>query len=229
MRTHLFVVVLLAGASAHRELTGLATAPWREEPRLPAIESPQRRGGSARLARRVGLDTAVSVLDSGIPTLQRDEIIAETMRIVGLIGNGRASIFPPCDSFLTFRAFPLSLAISSDGLHVRSARSSLASLAGERVVRIGSESAEEAYRRARTLVGRDNTQGDRFWVPHLLAMPEVLYGLGLTDSPDTARFELESNGRRQIVWLSLQGRGELMALARTGAGDGERGGRRGPR
>ena len=80
-----------------------------------------------------------------------------------------------------------------------------------RVVRIGRVSADAAYEAARALVGRDNEMDAKFFVPFLLAMPEVLHALGLIDDMENAPFTVESDGRQRVVSLKPAGPAEMMA------------------
>jgi hypothetical protein len=217
MRLRPLLAALLIGAPALAPRTTQAQRPpltaeqWRADLRYLAAEVPRRHKNAFHTVSRGAFDSAVAALDARIPSLARDEIIVGMMRIVAMVGDGHTNIYPTRDSVIGFHALPVSLYLFSDGLHVRAARTPLAPIAGARVVSIGGQSADEAYRRARTLVGRDNEQGARFWAPHLLAIPEVLHALELAPSADSARFELEVNGRRQTVWLAPEGPVEMMA------------------
>jgi hypothetical protein len=83
-------------------------------------------------------------------------------------------------------------------------------LVGAKVLRIGQAAPEEAYRRVREIIGRDNDMGARFFAPFLLAMPAVLHALGLSDHPDSATFVLEQGGRRSTVRLGSSGPATMM-------------------
>jgi hypothetical protein len=211
MRPHPLLTALLLGGPALAQRPSVTPAQWREDLRYLAAEVPRRHKNAFHTVSRAAFDSAVAALDARIPSLGRDEIIVGMMRIVAMVGDGHTNIYPTRDSVVGFHALPVALYLFSDGLHVRAARTSVAPLAGARVVGIGGQSADEAYRRARALVGRDNEQGARFWAPHLLAIPEVLHALGLAPSADSARFELETDGGRRTVWLAAQGPVEMMA------------------
>ena len=211
MRTPLLLAALLIGAPALAQPPRLTAEQWRADLRYLATESVRRHKNAFHSVSRPAFDSAVTDLDARIPSLQRHEIIVGMMKIMALIGDGHTNIYPTRDSVIGFHALPVALYLFSDGLHVRAARTPLAQLAGARVVGIGGQTPEEAYRRARVLVGKENEQGARFWVPHLLAIPEVLHAIGLAPSPDSARFDLEVNGQRRSVWLAAQGPVEMMA------------------
>jgi hypothetical protein len=211
MRPHLLLAALLIGAPALAQRPQLTPQQWRADLRYLATESVRRHKNAFHTVSRPAFNSAVAELDARIPALQRHEIIVGMMKIMAMIDDGHTNIYPTRDSVVGFRALPVALYLFSDGLYVRAARTPLAQLAGARVVAIGGQSPDEAYRRARVLVGKDNEQGARFWVPHLLAIPEVLHAIGLSPSPDSARLDLEVNGARRSVWLAAQGPVEMMA------------------
>jgi hypothetical protein len=87
-------------------------------------------------------------------------------------------------------------------LYVRSAHDSQRDLLGARVVRFGNRPVTEAYEAVKSMIGRDNEHGARYWAPFLLAMPEVLHALHLTSSLDDVPVTvLTAAGREQSVVL----------------------------
>jgi hypothetical protein len=154
---------------------------------------------------RGSFDSAVQDLDARIPSLQRHEIIAGMMRIVAMVGDGHTNIYPSRDSMVAFHRLPVALYLFSDGMFIRAADSSRRDLVGSRVVGIGDATIEEAYAGVKPYIGVDNEMGTKFWSAYLLAMPEMLHALKLSPSKDSARLELEKNGKRRTVWLSAAG------------------------
>jgi hypothetical protein len=155
--------------------------------------------------KRASFDSAVADLDARIPSLQRNEIIAGMMRIVAMVGDGHTNIYPSRDSVIAFHQLPVVFYFFKDGMFVRAADSAHADLVGSRVVAIGDATIDAAYERAKPYIGRDNEMGAKFWAPFLLAMPEMLNAMNLSPSPDSARFEVEKDGKRRTVWLSAAG------------------------
>jgi tetratricopeptide (TPR) repeat protein len=150
-------------------------------------------------------DSAAADLDERIPSLERHEIIAGMMRIVAMVGDGHTNIYPSRDAMIGFHTLPVALYLFKDGMFIRAADSSHAALIGSRVVRIGDVSIDEAYARVKPYIGRDNEMGAKFWAAYLLAMPEMLHAMRLSSSPDSARFELEKNGKHSTIWLRPAG------------------------
>jgi hypothetical protein len=187
------------------------TEEWRADLRALAAELPRRHRNAFHTTTPAAFDSAVRALDARIPRLARHEVILELARLVATVGDGHTNVYPTRDAVVGFRALPVAFYLFADGLHVRAAERAHADLVGARVLRVGDATADEAYRRVRPYVGRDNEMGARFFAPHLLAMPEVLHAAGLAPGPDSARLELALGGRRRVVWLRASGPAELMA------------------
>src|SRR6185295_10034359 len=106
---------------------------------------------------------------------------------------------------------PVKLSLFKDGLYVRASTREHADIVGARVVRIGKVSAEAACEAMGALVGQDNAMDAKFFAPFLLAMPEVLHGLGLIDDMENAPFTLAGRGGPRVVNLKPSGPAEMMA------------------
>jgi hypothetical protein len=183
---------------------------WREDLRVMMDELPRRHRNLYHTTSAATFDSAATALHARIPTLARHEIILEMASIVALAGDGHTNIYPTRDAAIGFRALPVALYLFRDGLYVRSAHRIHADLAGARVLRIGDASADEAYRRTRRYVGRDNEMGVKFFVPHLLAIPEVLHAAGVAPSTDSVLFEVDVSGSTRSVWLRPVGPVDLI-------------------
>jgi tetratricopeptide (TPR) repeat protein len=186
-------------------LSRAQVAAWRQDLDYMAREMARRHRNLYHTVTRERFDSAVAALNRRIPSLERHQIIVELTRIVALVEDGHTNISPARDSVIGFRALPIKLYYFKDGLFVRAADREHAELAGARVVRIGSATPEEAYRRVRDLIGRDNEMDARYFAPFYLAMPEVLHAVGLSSEPDSSTFVLEQKGRRSTVKLGALG------------------------
>lgn len=184
---------------------------WREDLRHAATEMEARHNNLFHTMTRSQFEAAVRRLHERIPSLARHQIIVELARIVALVQDGHTNVAPTRDPKIGFRTLPVKLYLFRDGLFVRAARSEQADLVGSRVLKIGDATADEAYLRARELVGRDNEMDVRFFAPLLLSMPEVLHALGLSGSTEEARFTVEKAGRQRVVSLAPAGPFELLA------------------
>ena len=199
-----------AQAPLPNRLDSAQVAAWREDLAYMALEMARRHRNLYHTISRAQFDSAVTELDRQIPSLQRHQIIVRMARIAALVGDGHTNIAPTRDPKIGFRTLPLKLYSFRDGWFVRSATRSQTALVGSKVLRIGQAAPEEAYRRVREIIGRDNDMGARFFAPFLLAMPAVLHALDLSDHPDSATLVLEREGRRSTVRLGSSGPAAVM-------------------
>ena len=183
---------------------------WREDLRHAAREMEARHKNLFHAMTREQFEGAVKKLNERIPTLARHQIVVELMRIAALVGDGHTNVAPWRDPKIGFRTLPVKLYLFEDGMFVRAAERTHADLLGARVVRVGEATPEEAVARARDIIGRDNEMDVKFFAPLLLAMPEVLHALGLSDGPEAARFTFEKGGRRQTLTLKPAGPFDLL-------------------
>jgi tetratricopeptide (TPR) repeat protein len=184
---------------------------WHQDLRFMAEEMPKRHKNLFHTMTRAQFDAAVRSLDARIPSLARHQVIVEMARIVAMVGDGHTNIAPTRDPKIGFRTLPIALHLFQDGLYVRAAARTHADLVGSRVLRIGNAPADQAYRSARELIGRDNEMDVKFFAPLLLVMPEVLHALGLIENVESARFVVESHGKQRAVILTPAGPAEMMA------------------
>ena len=178
---------------------------WRADVRALVTGLRERHRNLYHTTPPEAFDSAATTLVRRMPRLARHQVVMEMARIAALAGDGHTNIHPTRDAAIGFHELPVALHRFKDGLWVRAARSPSSSLAGARVLRIGDATAEEALDRTRPYIGRDNEQAVMYYGPQLLAMPEVLHALGLTNSLDSARFEIEQGGEKRSVWLRAAG------------------------
>ena len=200
-----------APASNPPPVTADGAREWREDLRFMASEMEKRHRNLFHTVSRERFEAAVRSLDARIPSLARHRILVEMARIVAMVGDGHTNLAPTRDPRVGFRTYPLRLYLFADGLAVRAASREHADAVGAKVVRIGSSSADQAYRAVRELIGRDNEMDARFFAPHLLVMPEVLHALGLIDDMEDAAFTLDVGGTVRTLRLSPAGPAELLA------------------
>ncbi len=196
------VLSALSGAAPAQLLAKADVDAWRGDLRTMAAEMKRLHPDLFHATPREAFEAACADLDRRIPILQRDEIVVGLAKIAALVGDGHTNVSPTRDAKVGFHEFPVRLYFFSDGLFVRSAARAHVALVGEKVVAIGGIPAAEAYSRVRSIVGRDNEQGALYWAPLLLAMPEVVHALGLSDSAVHATFTLERGGVRHDVTLA---------------------------
>lgn len=186
---------------------------WAEDLEVFATELPKRHINAFHSMSRQAFDSAVASLRTRLPELDRHQIIVELARITALVGDGHTNIYPTRDTVIAFHTLPVMFYQFKDGLYIRAAHESRRELVGARVLAIGGVPADSAYARVRTMVGRDNEQGARYFVPILLGMTEVLDAFGLASDRARATFLLEQGGVQRSI--------ELTAFANAGPSPGD--------
>jgi hypothetical protein len=194
------------------------TQQWRKDLQFVARELPKRHRDAFHKITRATFDSAVSALDTRVPTLSDHEIVVGLASIVALVGDGHTRLAlpqdpdvgfdrahtvtdPPRDSSLYMHNLPVKFALFDDGLFIRAATPEYQNLIGSRVVRIGRLRADSAVEAMRPVVNYDNEQGFLFIAPTLMPVPEVLHAMQITDGTDQVTVVLEKNGSAQAVTL----------------------------
>ncbi len=173
---------------------------WREDLRFMAVEMERTHKSLYHAVSRDSLAAMVQALDSRIPSLERHQVIVAMAQIVATVGDGHTNIYPTRDAKIGFHTLPVAFTFFGDSLYVRAAAESQRALVGARVLRIGDRDVTEAYAAVKTMIGRDNEQGARYWAPYLLAMPEVLQALDITRTLEEVPLKLETaRGAKSVV------------------------------
>jgi hypothetical protein len=183
---------------------------WREDLHFAAREMERLHKNLYHAISREDFAARVAALDARIPALERHQIIVELAKIVAAVGDDHTNVAPTRDPKIGFHTLPVALYFFEDGLYIRAAHRSQAGLVGSRVVRIGNADEAAAYASVKTIIGRDNEQGARYWAPQFLVMPEILQALGMTATIDEVPMTIERNGRRETVVLHPIGPAPMM-------------------
>jgi len=208
---HILLTLCIVLCSLHLSAQPITAEQWRDDLRFMASEMPKVHKNLFHTISHAQFDSAVQLLDARIPSLARHQIIIEMARIAALIGDGHTNIAPTRDPKIGFRQFPIQLYFFKEGLFIRSAAKEYSNLVGARVVSVGNSSIEQAFNSVRSLIGRDNDMGVKFFAPFLLAMPEVLHALGIIGTMEQGIYEVEKNGKRSAVELKPYGAAALFA------------------
>lgn len=173
---------------------------WREDLAVIRTQAPAHHANLFHSMTRAQFDSALAAIEQKLPQMQRSQVIVELQRLAALIGDGHSSIGPWRDTATAFHELPVTFYAFDDGLRIRAATSPHADLVGSKVVAIGGIPIDSALTRVRTLVSRDNEMGVLARGPMLLAMPEVLYAIGLAPDAGHATFTLDTpKGRRDVT------------------------------
>jgi len=184
--------------------------PWREDLRFMAREMERLHKNLYHSVSAQDFAAQVAELEGRLEGLERHEIIVELARIVASVGDGHTNIYPTRDPRIGFRELPVAFTFFEEGLYLRAAHESQRALVGARVLKIGELDVAAAYESVKSIIGRDNEQGARYWAPYLLAIPEVLHGLHITTSLEDVPLTLQTEAGEQAVVLHPWGPLEIM-------------------
>jgi tetratricopeptide (TPR) repeat protein len=189
-------------------VTPIEAEQWREDLHYFAEQAPQVHKNLFHAMTLEQFDAAVKSLDERIPTLSRDQVIVEIMRIVAMTGDGHTyvEIHRPSPNF---RPYPVKLYWFPDGIYVLKADKKYAAAVGGRIVRLGKVSGQDAYDAVSKIARRDNDFTVRLVTPFYMSMAEILDGLGLVDNMEAVPLTVEKGGVQTTVILKPEGGGSL--------------------
>lgn len=156
-----------------------------------------------RSVSRTDFRRAADELIARLPELSPNEARVEAMKLVALAGprNGHTGIFPLGENARPFRLYPMQLYRFADGLFVIGELGA-GNLVGARLVEIEGLPVAEVEARVRPAVARDNDWDLAARLPEFLVTADVLEGVGVTPTDDSATFTLETRaGARRAVTL----------------------------
>ena len=200
-RAILVCLIVLVSLQSHASpVTPVEAGRWREDLRYFAEQAPQVHKNLFHSMTREQFDAALKNLDERIPSLSRNQIIAEITRIVAMIGDGHTYVElrrPPTN----FRHYPLKLYWFPDGVYVVKADKKYAAAVGGRIVRLGKVSGQNAYEAVSQIVPRDNPSQVKWMTPFYMSLAEVLDGLSLVDNQEAVPLTVEKDGVQTTVVL----------------------------
>jgi hypothetical protein len=155
---------------------------------------------------RADFHKAADELAARAPSLSREQALVETMRLVALLGEreGHSGVAPVYGGHrIPLNAFPWRFWRFPDGYYVTAAVD--ASLVGARLVAVAGTPVADVEAKLRPLVTRDNESSLGFGLPYYLVSAEVLRGLGLTPSLETATFTVvtRAGATREVTLRAL--------------------------
>ena len=181
-------------------VTSAEAAQWREDLHCFAEQAPQVHKNLYHTITREKFDAAVKSLDERIPSLSRNQITTEIMRIVAMIGDGHTHL-EINQLHSGFRHYAVKFYWFPDGIYIVQADKQYAPVVGGKVLKLGKVSGQEAYEAVRQVVPHDNESQIKGLTPLYMTLAEVLDGLGLVDDPDAVPLAVEKNGVRGTAIL----------------------------
>jgi tetratricopeptide (TPR) repeat protein len=197
-----------------RELVGLIDRDafsrddgWRFDVRFLAREVKRRAFDPFRYTSEQQFDAAVAALAEALPGLTDLQIVVEMDRLLRLLGDGHAGVWPADGSDSFTHQLPVQFWLFEEGIFVIAAAPEHADLLGARVTRFGERAINEVMAVADTLVHRDNEnrQWPKFLIPRLLRRLPLLHALDAVPSPTDVELTVQSReGETRTVALQTE-------------------------
>lgn len=191
----LALVSILAVAAADRSAAVSPDA--RNDVELLLTELERIHPNPHHAVSRAEMRAAADELNARLTGLDDNQMLVELMRLVARLGerDGHAGVA----LFSKAHFHPVYVYNFSDGIFVVAAINR-PSLVGARLVAIGGRPVEEVLRLVEPLMTRDNAMTIAANAQYLLAAAEVLHGLGVTPTADSATFtfDLPSGSRTNL-------------------------------
>ena len=204
MRRLLVLVLIALSAESVAAPVRPETAAWRRDLQTLERELPARHPAPFLNVSRAAWDSAAARLDARLAAATRNQVTVGFMELIALLGDAHTVMQP--DSALGLHYYPIELYSFEDGWFIRRADPGHAELVGARVLRIGRVPVDEAVERVAPLISHENEWWVRAQAPFMLAIPEVLDGLGLAEDVEHLPLVIERNGRVDTVRVAPAGR-----------------------
>ncbi len=172
---------------------------WREVRRL--AYDPFRYHPEATFAAKV------ADIDRLIPELSDLQILLEFQRLIVLLGDGHAGVYPDPDLDANRRGLPVQFYLFEEGLFIIAGAPAHRDLLGAQVLAFDGIDVEPVMAAVEPLICRDNEIWVKQSAPHRLREVQVLHALGLAGSPDTVTLTLlDLKGATRDVQLTTDPR-----------------------
>jgi hypothetical protein len=186
-----FLAILLIASSSlfadskPQPLPAMTAEKWRADIDYFARELPKRHKNAFHAITREQFAAEVARLSASAGKANDDEMIVGLMRIAAMVGDGHTYVHLPS----TTRQFPVTVVDIEGAPRVVRAAGAAADLVGGKLSRIDDTPIADAVAKIRTIIPQDESEvllaG---FTPQWLSIAEVLHGLGIAKSADTARF-----------------------------------------
>ncbi len=144
-------------------------------------------------------DKEFSELLDNIDNLDDEHINTELAKIVASVGDGHTILFPAPKSGGKQEEYKIKFYKFKDGLYIKGITKDYAKYNGLKVTKIGMYKTEEALKKISEIIPHDNELGIDWLTPRYLMNNDYLYGLGINDSKDVLKLELEDNAGKKIT------------------------------
>jgi tetratricopeptide (TPR) repeat protein len=144
---------------------------------------------------RLSFLRAVDALKRSLPHLNEEQRMAGAMKIVALIGDTHTQLEPDRPDFALW--YPIRIYEFSDGYYVTAAHSSVAELAGARLLEVAGKPIENAVADVRALRGADNAFASKEDLS-VFSDAALMKGLGYAASDGSMRVKLKLTSGKSV-------------------------------
>ncbi len=175
-----------------------AQTAWREDLHVMAERLPKAHPNLFWRMTEADFQKAIDALDADIPYLTEEQIKVGFVRIAAMIdGHSQIGIFQPA---IQFHLYGLRLYYFDDGIYVVDAQPLYKEAVGKKLVGIGNLDIDSAYQQVSALAIRDNEYMLKLTTLFMMAVPESLHALGITDDLDHPAYLVEdASGQRTTI------------------------------
>lgn len=144
-------------------------------------------------------EKSFSELLDNIESLDDEHINTELAKIVASVGDGHTIFFPAPKNGGKQEAYKIKFYKFKDGLYIKGITKDNAQYNGMKVTKIGKYKTEDALKKISEIIPHDNELGIDWLTPAYLMNNDYLYGLGINDSKDVLKLELEDEAGKKIT------------------------------
>ncbi len=142
-------------------------------------------------------DKEFSELLDNIDNLDDEHINTELSKIIASVGDGHTILFPTPKTGGRQEEYKIKFYKFKDGLYIKGITKDYAQYNGMKVTKIGKYKTEDALKKISEIIPHDNELGIDWLTPNYLMNNDYLYGLGINDSKDVLKLELEDNAGKK--------------------------------
>lgn len=142
-------------------------------------------------------NTEIASLKEKINALDDVSMTIELMRLAASVGDGHTLLVPPVLDDSPFHLMPFMSYLFDDGLFVIASKQK--SLLGSEIIAINDRPINEVQDLLYEVIPSDNEYGKKWLLPLALSIPEISYGLGISQAQNSFSITYRKNNREQTL------------------------------
>ncbi|MBS1494333.1 MAG: hypothetical protein JST55_12520 [Bacteroidetes bacterium] len=165
-------------------------------------------------------DNKYSELLTKIDDMDDEHVMTEIAKIVASVGDGHTIMFPADKSISKFQSYPVKFYKFKDGLYIKGISSEYSQYTGMKATKIGTMTTEDALKKIAEVVPHDNEFGIDWQCINYLTYNYCLYGLGISDSKDVLKLELQDDNGKKVNAAIKKTETDFFKSFHSGSNDG---------